>query len=152
MKEIKLTQGKITLIDDEDFVYLSQWTWRAIKGARIWYAVTSLAATRMHRLIMNTPDNLVVDHKDGDGLNNQKYNLRNCTQSQNIQNMQDRGGYQGVDYVNRDARYRSAITYNGIQIYLGYFKNSRDAAKAYNIAALKYYGVEAKLNTIREED
>jgi hypothetical protein len=94
MKEISLTQGQVALVDDEDYDYLMQWKWHFYKGTHSHYAVCSLprkngkrTGFRMHRLIMNTPPDLVVDHIDHNGLNNQKSNLRNCTKCQNQANI-----------------------------------------------------------------
>ena len=83
MKEIKLTQGKVALVDDEDFDMLNQYTWYGDK-----YAQTTIErkSVQMHRLIMKTPRWMVVDHIDHNGLNNQKSNLRNCSQSANCKN------------------------------------------------------------------
>jgi hypothetical protein len=68
MKEIILTQRKIALVDDEDYEYLAQWKWRAVKGTSTWYAVRGKEGIRIHREIMKTPPELVVDHKDWNGL------------------------------------------------------------------------------------
>lgn len=99
MKEIKLTQGKVALVDDEDFEYLNQWKWCAVKNRYTFYAVRSVYFPKqkrhkytpkktvwMHREILKTPPDLQVDHKDHDGLNNQRYNIWSCTQSQNGRN------------------------------------------------------------------
>src|SRR3990167_10308366 len=102
MKEIKLTQGKITLVDDEDFEYINQWKWHVIKNKKQthFYAQRSEngKSIRMHRVIMKTPHNKDVDHIDHNGLNNQKNNLRNCTTQENIRNRTSYGksSYLGV--------------------------------------------------------
>lgn len=92
MKEIKLTQGKVVLVDDEDYEYLNQFKWYALKNHRTYYAQRVIQnnyikrTLKMHRVIMDTPCGLEVDHIDGDGLNNQKCNLRNCTFAENRKN------------------------------------------------------------------
>ena len=82
MKKIKLTQNKYTLVDDEDFDYLNQFNWCAHKEKYNFYAVRTdnklKKCIRIHRVIMNCPDSKFIDHKDGNGLNNQKENLRLC--------------------------------------------------------------------------
>ena len=92
MKEIIAVTGEIIYVDDEYFDALSAVPWRVIKGGRTSYArtfaVTNKVSVLMHRLIMNTPDGLTVDHIDHNGLNNQKSNLRNCDRCQNAQNVQ----------------------------------------------------------------
>uniref|UniRef100_A0A6H1ZW63 Putative homing endonuclease n=1 Tax=viral metagenome TaxID=1070528 RepID=A0A6H1ZW63_9ZZZZ len=148
MKEILLTQSKVTLVDDEDYNWLSKHKWCAAKSQGRWTAVRGKPLIRMHSVIMNTPSNLEVDHKDGNGLNNQKYNLRNCTRTQNMQNMKGFSGYKGVSYIKRDKYYISNIKYKGKLIYLGCFKVAEEAAKVYNIAATKYFGEFACLNII----
>jgi hypothetical protein len=90
MKEIKLSQGKVALVDDEDFEYLNQFKWHASGNSKYTYYAMHRNKDRnllMHRIIMNTPDNLEVDHIDHNGLNNQRLNLRNCSHSENIKNM-----------------------------------------------------------------
>jgi hypothetical protein len=91
MKEIQLTKGCVAKVDDEDYEYLMQWKWQA--GSKKRYAQRAriingkVSSTMMHRVIMNITDTKVhIDHKDGDGLNNQKSNLRPCTRNQNQAN------------------------------------------------------------------
>lgn len=153
MKEIKLTQGKVALVDDEDYEYLNQWFWQAHKHRNTCYAVRSekifngkRPGIKMHRVILNTPSELQVDHKDHNGLNNQKYNLRNCTNSQNKMNVlpMSNTGYLGVYYQNN--LIRAKIRIQKKSIHLGCFKTIEDAANAYDEAALKYFGEFANLN------
>src|SRR5690349_18607697 len=98
MKLISLTQNKFAQVDDEDYDFLMQWRWYAIKATKEelnFYAVTTINQGRgkrqkmiqMHRLLMSLTDpKIIVDHKDGDGLNNQRNNLRLCSFSQNSAN------------------------------------------------------------------
>lgn len=88
MREIELTKGKVALVDDDDFEYLNQWKWYVRKEKDVFYACRrkrkkeynnpldfnskKQKIIRMHRVIMNTPDGLVVDHRNGDGLDNRK--------------------------------------------------------------------------------
>lgn len=97
MKFIPLTQGLFTQVDDEDFNDLNQFKWHIVKAPYTYYAVRAVPSLdkvsknrqiklRMHRVIMNPSNEMEVDHRDGDGLNNQKANLRICTSSQNMYN------------------------------------------------------------------
>lgn len=108
----------------------------------------------MHRFILSILDNkeLQTDHKDGDGLNNQKYNLRVCNSFQNQANRKlqknNRTGFKGL--LKKCNRWRALITTNRKRIYLGSFKTKQDAAKAYDKAAQKYFGEFARLNFPKE--
>lgn len=158
MKEIKLSQGFVAKVDDEDFEYLNQFVWYvAIRGELI-YATRMFGPKKkrigylMHRLIMNTPPNLTVDHIDHDGLNNQKYNLRNCTNQQNLMNMkhrpESRSKYIGVSFDRRQPNNPiiAHINHNGKHIYLGSFNTEEEAAIIRDKVAFKYRGEFAYLN------
>jgi len=88
MREIALTQGKITLVDDEDFEKYDKFKWAVIKGPHTDYAFRNLDGhfCSLHREIMGNPMGLEIDHIDGNGLNNQKSNLKACTHKENGQN------------------------------------------------------------------
>jgi len=161
MKQISLTQGKMALVDDEDYEYLNQWKWYAHcrKNSNIFYACRwdksrkehPRKIIRMHRFILQPTKNLQVDHIDGNGLNNQRSNLRLCTGQQNSQNCRlarhNTSGYKGVTFDRTG--YRARITFNRKQILLGYFSTPEEAAQAYNKAAIKYFGRFAKLNIMK---
>jgi len=160
MKEIKLSQrgrnkGKfVALVDDGDYEYLNQWRWTAIKHRRSYRATRKIRidgvnrTIYMHRAIMKPPLNLTIDHIDHNQLNNQKSNLRICTNQQNHMNSASYGsksGYKGVSY--KENKYIFAhIQINLKQIHLGYFKTEVEAAFAYDNAAIKYFGEFANLN------
>ena len=151
MKEIKLTQGFIAQVDDEDFEYLSCFNWFVDKGKYTYYAARRISSPRkikyyMHRVIMKTPNNLQVDHIDRNGLNNQKYNLRNCNNSQNNMNKMTYSstGLKGV--YHHQGNYMAQITVNKKKIYLGYYKDINDAIKARDSATKKYFGEYGNLN------
>lgn len=88
-KEIQLTQGKVTLVDDEDYEWLSQWKWCAKDGRNgNFYAfrASKNKSTYMHRLILDTPKGKVTDHINGNGLDNRRINLRICSYRENSHN------------------------------------------------------------------
>lgn len=155
MKEIQLTQGKVALVDDEDFDYLNQFKWYTNKcghGYDKFYAVrlNKHENVHMHRLIMNTPDGFYTDHIDGDGLNNQKNNLRICTSSQNQANKKkcknNNCGFKGVHLDKPRNKWKATIHKNNKTIFLGRFDTPQEAAKNYDKAARKYFGEFAELN------
>lgn len=154
MKEIQLTQGKFAQVSDHRFEYLSQWKWQAhkVKGYDKWYVTRTedRKEIRMHRFIMNAPQDMDVDHKDNNGLNNQDENLRICTESQNLANQgkqkHNTSGYKGVAWHKGNKMWQANITVNMKQISLGYSKDPIEAAKIYDNAAKKYYGEFARLN------
>lgn len=158
MKEIQLTQGKVALVDDEDFEYLNQWKWHLYKQNRNnFYARTVLYKNKkrigivMHRLLIQC-DGKIIDHISGDGLDNRKYNIRCCTRSENPINRRintnNLSGYKGVSYFKVVKKWRAQIQYKKIVYHLGIYEKLIDAAKAYNEAAIKFHGEFAKLNKI----
>lgn len=165
MKEIQLTKGQITLVDNEDYDYLMQWSWVALFQKDRYYAVArdkysgkKQSQIRMHRVIMNTPDGMEVDHVFHNTLDNRKFieingelkqNLRNCTHEQNMMNAQfSRGGsmYIGVYYRKDRKCYTATISHKDKSIHLGHFKTEEGAAIAYDNAAKLYRGEFAILN------
>lgn len=137
MKKIKLSQGKFALVDDEDYEYLNQWKWYAQKVKNTFYAIRTDRTSgkrktiRMHRIIMNTPEKMETDHKDHFGLNNQKYNLRNCTKHQNSMNKKlyekTSSKYKGVSWYPRYQKWIAYITLNRKRKFLGYFSSEKEA-------------------------
>ncbi len=95
---------------------------------------------------------MVIDHLDGNPLNNKKNNLRICTHAENMRNskirINNKSGYKGVSYQENSNNYRASIRFNNIKINIGDFIDPIDAARAYNAAALKYHGEFAHLNKI----
>ena len=164
MKEIVLTKGKVALVDDADFDWLNQWKWYAYDNSgRGWYAIGYFKISkhcyekaRMHRLILGvTDDKSLIDHIDGNGLNNQRINLRLCNSSENQGNRNGKSNgsskYKGVCRIegkNGYVSWRSELYLNGIKVFQKNFSSEDAAAIAYNQAAIKHYGSFAKLNII----
>lgn len=156
MKEIKLTKGKVTLVDDEDFPILSRHIWTAYVGgtSKNTYAVTYYRNKElsMARLIMGNPKGKVVDHINHDTLDNRKENLRICTIAQNNKNRsiesKNTTGYKGVSYSITGKKFRARIYSGRKEIFLGTFDTEKEAAIAYNVAALIYHGEFANLNVV----
>lgn len=157
MKQIPLTQGKLTLVDDQDYDFLMQWKWHIQKSHKTIYAIRTdnfnHTTIRMHRIIakrMRLEGH--IDHKDQNGLNNQRDNLRFATNSQQGANQKkhnnNTSGYKGVYWRKDNHKWRVEINVNGKRINLGCFENSKDAARAYNEAAIKYHGEFAVLNEV----
>ena len=162
MKEIKLTQEKVALVDDEDFKYINQFKWHAEKRKKTYYAARNVSIKKMHkkilmhRLIMNTPEEMETDHWNKNGLDNQRHNLRICTHGQNGMNKHSIGmsKYIGVYYYFKIQKrgfckyIKAQIQKDKKKIHLGNFKTEKSAAIAYNEAAIKYHKEFASLNKI----
>ena len=164
MKEIKLSQGKIALIDDEDYELVSVHKWHAwkTKRSRTYYARSNIRSENgnytviyMHRLITGVVNQSIeIDHDDHDGLNNRRYNLKTANREQNCRNVRKHLGclseYKGVSWHNQSKSWRARIRIDKRQIHLGLFVLEVEAAKAYNEAACKYFGAYAFINIIEE--
>ena len=167
MKKILLTQGKCAIVDDADYEWLNQWKWCIQPNHGTIYVIRNerrkgrRVTVRMHREILGIEhgDKAQVDHIDGNGINNQRHNLRKCSHQQNSFNKKKRkkttSQYHGVhqfrNTVNRKTYkyWRAAIRVNGKPIFLGQFPTELLAAKAYDKAAEKYFGEFANLNIYR---
>lgn len=154
MKEIQLTQGYVALVDDEDFWWLNRWQWHAQRSRGTVYAkrmVTQGVAAWMHREILALSPGGQVDHCDGNGLNNQKYNLRVCSEQDNARNRHVRSdsasGFKGVGWDRVMCKWRARISLgNGKRKVLGYFDTPEQAAVAYDKGARDLFGTFARLN------
>ena len=155
-KLIPLTRGKFAIVDDGDFEWLNRRKWR-YDGR---YAVRSIwkngkdKTTYMHRIILNTPPGLQSDHMSGDRLDNRRCNLRICTSSQHHANRRKQPGYtsqyKGVRWSAKWNKWRAQIYCGGKSLHLGGFDEEYAAARAYDIAAIRYFGEFARLNFARE--
>lgn len=157
-KRILLTQGKVALVDDEDYEWLNQWKWYAIKRGNIFYAARYIGkwpkqrTILMHREILNVPKGAEIDHINCKGLNNRKSNLRICTHQQNTQNQRKpkykSSKYKGVHWSRIAKKWAATIRHNNKGIHLGYFVNQIEAAKTYNKKAKALFGEFARLNNV----
>lgn len=161
-KYIALTQGKLTLVDEEDYAWLMQWNWRfhwtgyAVRTESLGDQSIKFRPRRMihmHRRIMEEPEGLEIDHINGDRSDNRRSNLRIGTRSQNCQNSLKRANptsskYKGVSWIQAHGKWSARIKHNNKLIHLGYFDTEDEAGCAYNVAALNLYGEWAKVNPL----
>lgn len=155
-KHIPLSQGKLALIDDDDFETHGQVKWHAMNHGRRTYAVRNVRvglhskAIYLHRQIMNAPKGMDVDHINGDTLDNRKCNLRICTRSENLRNRpkdpDNTSGYKGVHWSKKYNKWQSKIVLQRKTIHLGFFDDPIEAARAYDAKAKEIHGEFAFLN------
>jgi hypothetical protein len=149
---IPLTKGKFAIVDQKEYDELNKVKWYVQEGDGL-YAIHRRGGKTlwMHRVIMNAPADMKVDHGNNDGLDNRKENLRLATNSENNKNRRKMRGnftskYKGVFWDKRRKCWVARINVNGKLIHLGSFKSELEAAKAYDAAAKKYHGKFACLN------
>lgn len=158
-KFIKINETYKATVDEEDYIYLSQFKWNARMTPNTVYATSKIngKTIQMHRLIMQAPKCILVDHKDRNGLNNIKENLRFCTYSQNLMNSHKPNGavsskFKGVVFDSengiRKTCWKASICINGKRINLGRFRTEIEAARAYNEAAILHFKDFARLNEL----
>lgn len=143
----EVTRGMRVFVCIEDLAMVLTAAWHVSqnhsKGKVVYYAVTSYRQ-KMHRVLTNAPVNKIVDHEDGNGLNNRRNNLRICDHFQNhgSRSAQNAHKLKGIAKENRTGKWYARIAGR----HLGTFLNANDAARAYDIAARKYYGQFARTN------
>lgn len=154
-KYLKLNKNASTLVDQDTYDKYGHLTWFLSDTG---YAMAStynpetkkVGKIRLHRLVMDNPKSKMIDHINGDKLDNRKANLRVCTNADNMRNRPktktNHSGYKGVIFHYN--KWKATIKVNYKQIYLGRFTKKEDAAKAYNEAALEHFGQFAYLNKI----
>lgn len=167
MKEIPLTRGLFALVDDEDFDWLNQWNWAAVRDRSqkidTFYAKRAgskndlVKEQRMSRLLMRAPSGVKVDHKNGDSLDNQKSNLRLASSRQNSQNARKwskptSSQYKGVSYRKNGGKWvaRAWCPETRVRKSLGYFTTETEAALQYDQEVRKMFGEFACLNFPKE--
>jgi heme oxygenase len=166
MKEIELTQGYKTLVDDEDYEFLNQWKWCvrvqpcgracAVRAERIKGTTNSKRNFQMHRVITNAQKGQIVDHINGNALDNRKENLRFCSKQENSMNRKTqssskfRSKYKGVSWDKARKKFIARVYFNNKAYVAGRFSTEEQAALAYNVLAKKLHGEYARFNVIEE--
>lgn len=149
MKRIKLSKGKVALVDEISLPILSGNKWVVTSSGTRWYAIRGRGEKRqyMHRLLAEAPKGKDVDHINGNTLDNRLINLRVCTRQQNTFNAKSRNpksGYKGVAKYNK--KWGARLTINGKNLYLGVFDTPEEAARKYDSIAKSIYGEFARTN------
>lgn len=148
VRQIPVGDGCYAYVDAADYEWLSQWTWHLQNG----YAVRrkKRKTIYMHREIMQTPQGMIVDHKNRNKLDNTRDNLRNCTYAENTANQTRRRGtssrFLGVSYKKDHKKWCAQFPQNGRSRCIGYFTDEVDAARAYDRRAVEMLGAAARLN------
>jgi hypothetical protein len=157
MKSIELTRGYKTLVDDEDYDELNRYLWHAHDSGKTYIYACRLdhksgMMIYMHRYIMRAPPHLTVDHRDKNTLNNTRSNLRLADKRQQSANSKKYTGcyskYKGVSKMTRSPKWWAYIRVDGKTKHLGLFVSEKDAARAYNKAAIEGFGEFATLNDV----
>ena len=167
MKEILVSGGLVALIDDKDFALVQGYSWNACPGKNTTYAKAWVRGTYspqkniyLHRLILNAPKGIQVDHQNGDGLDCQRANIRLASNGQNTCNARKHrivhgnpplSKFKGVSWQKTMNTWRARVYVAHHEVMLGYFDSETAAALAYNEAAVRLYGQFARLNDIMAE-
>lgn len=156
VRDLVLPNGMVAQVDDEDYDAVAAHNWHARRRGHVFYVRRNVrrpdgAKTKqyLHRFVMGP--GRAIDHVDGNGLNNQKSNLRFATDSQNQANRHHlpptkSSRFRGVTYHRGINRWQASIKVRGQSIYLGCFESETDAAAAYDRAALTHFGEFARTN------
>lgn len=143
MKYIKLTQNKRAIVDNIDYDNLSKYKWFYHNRGNVYTGYARKSNGFMHRIIMDCPKGSVIDHVNGNGLDNRRSNLRICTQSENMMNRgvtrKSKSGYKGV-FDTRRRGFIAVIKYKGKLIYLGQSRDPKVLSRIYNKKAKELFG------------
>ena len=147
MKLIPLTQGKFAIVDDDDYSVMKGYRWFVNRTRKNFYAARNTDdhhQVRMHNEILGIKG---VDHKNGDGLDNRRQNLRPATHQQNMMNRRPWEGrrFKG-SYRESKGSWMATINLNGKKFCLGWFKTEEEAARAYDVKAKELFGEYARTN------
>lgn len=151
MRTLKLTKNKVAILDDEDYELFKNQKWTLGNNGYAYRNYRNGREPYLHRLILQAPKGIYVDHKNGDKLDNRRENIRLCTQRQNAANqqMQTRpksSKYKGVYWSRTNNHWIAQIKFNGKMNYLGWFRTEHQAALVYDLWAKDIFGEFAKLN------
>lgn len=156
MIEIELTGGVKCLVDDADFDKVRRWKWQAKQSRNTQYAVRSgwsggeKIFVMMHCFILGVGPSVIVDHRNGNGLDNRRENLRVATNQQNCFNRRPLPGtssrFKGVDFYKRNGKWRARIKRDGRLRHLGTFDSEEEAARRYDQEARILFGEFARTN------
>jgi hypothetical protein len=154
MRHITLTKGRVAIVDDADYEVLSRKKWSCGgngHGNIYAFRTDNKRTVFMHRVIIDAKNGETVDHKNGNGLDNRRMNLRTCTNSQNSMNRipKRKRIYSSLKGITRDktGRWKACIYVDKKRHHLGMYDKAEDAASAYDSAATKYFGEFARLNS-----
>lgn len=141
-----------TLIDISDIKILTiENNFNAINSHHIKYCIRTGANKKLlHRLLLDPPSDMVIDHINGNALDNRRENIRVCTISENLKNRKmashNKSGFKGVYLDDRKKKYRAVIYSNKKKYSLGSYNTKVEAALAYDLAAIKMHGQFARTN------
>lgn len=145
-KIIPLTKGKFAKVDNEDFYRVNEVCWTFMKRG---YCMNFYLG-KMHRFIMDCPEDMIVDHINRDKLDNRKGNLRICTNKDNAKNRNIKNGYtskyKGVYWNKKSKKWRASITSDEKRFHLGMFENEEEAARCYDLKAKELHKEFANTN------
>lgn len=160
MIEISLTQGKSTLVDDEDIIIANRYKWHALRGRNTFYAVNNVCIDKqerpiyLHRLLLglDAGDIRQVDHVNHNGLDNRRENLRIVDHRKNQWNSHPRSNcvskYKGVTWDKQRGKWQARCMVDGHRYCIGRFDDELSAAIAYNSFATKCFCEYAFLNDV----
>jgi len=150
--EVFLNADVSTLIDVADLHLVARYQWYPVRRGGGTYVEGSRKSKKisLHRVIMDAPRNMYVDHKNCDPLDNRRCNLRLATPTQNLANQRVRKdntlGFRGVEFHKQSGKYRARIKSNGRLRQLGLYSTAEEAARAYDVAAVEVFGEFANPN------